>query len=55
MAKVSLIGSVLKEAGIITIDGRRCVCGSCKATGRIDTLEIKHKKDCTAYIAVKIS
>lgn len=53
MAKVSLIGSVLKEAGIITIDGRRCVCGSCKATGRIDTLEIKHKKDCTAYIAVK--
>ena len=53
MAKVSLIGSVLKEAGIITIDGRRCVCGSCKATGRIDTLAIKHKKDCTAYTAVK--
>ena len=53
MSKVSLIGSVLKEAGIITIEGRRCVCGSCKATGRIDTLEIKHKKDCTAYTAVK--
>ena len=53
MATVSLIGSVLKEAGIITIEGKRCVCGSCKATGRIDTLQIKHKKDCTAYTAVK--
>lgn len=53
MAEKSIIGSVLQEAGIITIDKRRCVCGVCNATGRIDTLNIKHKPDCTAYQAVK--
>lgn len=53
MAEKSIIGSVLQEAGIITIEKRRCVCGVCNATGRIDTLNIKHKPDCTAYQAVK--
>lgn len=53
MANISIIGSVLKEAGIITIDGNRCVCGSCKATGRKETLNIRHAKDCVATQAVK--
>ena len=53
MAKRSTVGSVLLDAGILTLNKDRCVCGCCKATGRAETLEIKHKKDCTAYQAVK--
>ena len=53
MANKSTIGSVLLEAGLITINQDRCQCGVCKATGRAETLEIRHKKDCTAYQAVK--
>ena len=53
MANKSTIGSVLLDAGIVTINGKRCICGVCKATGRAETLEIKHKKDCTAATAVK--
>ena len=53
MANKSIIGSVLLEAGIISLNKNRCVCGCCKATGRAETLEIRHKKDCTAATAVK--
>ena len=52
MAKKSTIGSVLLDAGIITISKDRCVCGCCKATGRAETLAIRHKPDCTAAQAV---
>ncbi len=53
MANKSTIGSVLLDAGIIVISGKRCVCNCCKATGRAETLEIKHKKECTASTAVR--
>ena len=52
MAKKSTIGSVLLDAGIITIAKDRCVCSCCKATGRAETLAIKHKPECTASQAV---
>ena len=52
MAKKSTIGSVLLDAGIITISKDRCVCGCCKATGRAETLAIRHKAGCVAAQAV---
>jgi len=53
MANKSTIGQVLLDAGIITINKDRCICGVCKATGRAATLEIRHKKDCTAATTVR--
>ena len=52
MAKKSTVGSVLLDAGIITISKDRCICSCCNATGRAETLAIKHKDDCTAAQAV---
>lgn len=53
MSKKSTIGIVLLDAGIITINKDRCICGCCKATGRAETLSIRHKPDCTASQAVR--
>jgi len=52
MANRNTIGSVLKDAGVLTIKGDRCQCKVCKATGRAETLIVKHKPDCYAFQAV---
>lgn len=52
MSNQNTIGAVLKSAGLITISGNRCKCTRCGATGRADTLNIKHKDDCSAFETV---
>lgn len=53
MTKKSTVGIVLLDAGLLTIKKDRCICNCCKATGRAETLSIKHKPECTASQAVK--